>query len=67
MEVCGITGRLYPKFSRSWIKRIMYHPFWVDGVSEPDHKRLARWRFVATVEGGTPNFQGVTNDSNSLI
>jgi hypothetical protein len=32
------------------------------GISDPDQKRLAQWRFVETSEGRTPKFQGGTKE-----
>jgi hypothetical protein len=35
------------------------------GLADADQKRLARWRFVESADGRTPNFQGGTKESYS--
>jgi hypothetical protein len=37
------------------------------GFGDADHKRLARWKYVETAEGSTPNVQGGTKASFSDI
>jgi hypothetical protein len=37
------------------------------GIADADQKRLARWRYVESDDGRTPNFQGGTKESYSDI
>jgi hypothetical protein len=37
------------------------------GIAEADQKRLARWWYVESADGRTPNFQGGTKESYSDI
>jgi hypothetical protein len=36
-------------------------------IVDADQKRLARWRYVESADGRTPNFQGGTKESYSDI
>jgi hypothetical protein len=37
------------------------------GIADADQKRLARWRYVDSADGRTPDFQGGTKESYSDI
>jgi hypothetical protein len=37
------------------------------GIADADQKRLARWRYIESADGRTPNFQGGMKESYSDI